>query len=266
MNLSNRLTSPALLLAGALSLLLTVMVKTSLSAPPPAVGDKAFRGFISAQCYSCHDTESQKGGLALDTLDAKFEDKATFDKWTRVFDRMRSGEMPPPAEPRPDAQDRALRDLQMQSQKDDGYLGDHVASSFHMAHYFRMVGQPTPKADAMVARVLRDQKADGGWNIKDPDWDVHACFDAVYVLRQLGGDTEPVRKAIAKAADWAMGCRNPDGGFGHYPKLHSDMDAVYFQFGTLIQAGRAPSARLDLPDGHTLSWGHAMHPGKIYTT
>ena len=73
MNLSNRFASPALLLAGALSLLLTVMVKTSPSAPPPAVGDKAFRGFISAQCYSRHDTESQKGGLALDTLDAKFE-------------------------------------------------------------------------------------------------------------------------------------------------------------------------------------------------
>ena len=105
MNLSNRFASPAFLLAGALSLLLTVMVKTSPSAPPPAVGDKAFRGFISAQCYSCHDTESQKGGLALDTLDAKFEDEATFDKWTRVFDRMRSGEMPPPAKPRPDAKE-----------------------------------------------------------------------------------------------------------------------------------------------------------------
>lgn len=103
MNLSTRFPSAALLLAGALSLLLTVMVKTSPSAPPPALGDNAFRGFISAQCYSCHDTETKKGGLALDTLDAKFEDEATFDKWTRIFDRMRSGEMPPPAKPRPDA-------------------------------------------------------------------------------------------------------------------------------------------------------------------
>ena len=105
MNLSNRLTSSALLLAGALSLLLTVMVETSSSAPPPTVGDKAFRGFISTQCYACHDTENQEAGLALDTLDANFDDKATFDKWTRVFDRMRSGEMPPPEEPRPDAKE-----------------------------------------------------------------------------------------------------------------------------------------------------------------
>lgn len=36
------------------------------------------------------------------------------------------------------------------------------------------------------------------------------------------------------------------------------------QFGTLIQAGRVPSAKRDLADAHTLSWGHAMQPGKIY--
>jgi hypothetical protein len=44
------------------------------------------------------------------------------------------------------------------------------------------------------------------------------------------------------------------------------MDAVYFQFGTLIQTGSVPGARADLPDGHVLSWGHAMRPGKVYKT
>ncbi|HSA02730.1 MAG TPA: prenyltransferase/squalene oxidase repeat-containing protein, partial [Candidatus Paceibacterota bacterium] len=136
--------------------------------------------------------------------------------------------------------------------------------TFHLAHYFRMIGQPTPKASQMVSRVLRDQKPDGGWNIMEPDWDVHACFDAVFILRQLGAESEPVQKAIQKAADWAMSCRNTDGGFGHYPGWHSDMDAVYFQFGTLIQAGRVAKVKLDLPDAHTLSWGHAMQPGRIY--
>ena len=115
----------------------------------------------------------------------------------------------------------------------------------------------------MLARVLRDQKADGGWNIKAPDWDVHACFDAVFILRQLGQGSEAARRAIGKAADWVLSCRNPDGGFGHYPRSHSDMDAVYFQFGTLIQAGRVHSARQGLADAQTLSWGHAMEPGKI---
>jgi hypothetical protein len=166
--------------------------------------------------------------------------------------------------PFPGPYDQALRDLLIRGQKEDGYVGDHVAATFHMAHYFRLTGQPTPKAGQMVARVLRDQKSDGGWNIKEPDWDVHACFDAVFVLRQLGGDSVPVQKAMEKAANWALSCRNADGGFGHYPTWHSDMDAVYFQFGTLIQCGAVPSAKRDLADAETLSWGHAMQPGRIY--
>lgn len=166
--------------------------------------------------------------------------------------------------PFPGRYDQALRELQIRNQKDDGYLGDHVAAAFHMAHYFRLIGQPTPKAAQMVQRVLRDQKSDGGWNIKEPDWDVHACFDAIFILRQLGGSSPAVQRAVQKGADWALGCRNADGGFAHYLGRPSDMDAVYFQFGTLIQAGRLPTAKLDLPDGHTLSWGHAMQPDKVY--
>jgi prenyltransferase beta subunit len=166
--------------------------------------------------------------------------------------------------PMPPRYDEALRNLLVRGQAADGYVGDHVAAAFHMAHYFRLIGQPTPKATQMVARVLRDQKPSGGWDIKEPDWDVHACFDAVFILRQLGRDLEPARKAMEKAADWALSCRNQDGGFGHYPNWHSDMDAVYFQFGTLIQCGRIKQARRDLPDADTLSWGHAMEPDRVY--
>ena len=159
---------------------------------------------------------------------------------------------------------RALAGHQERHQARDGYLGDHVAATFHMAHFFRLLGRPTPRAGAMVRRVLHDQTSAGGWDIKEPDWDVHACFDAVFILRQLGGDTKEAQAAIRKAADWALGCRNADGGFGHSPGRPSDMDAVYFQFGTLIQAGRVPGVRWDLPDAHTLSWGHAMQPAKTY--
>jgi prenyltransferase beta subunit len=164
-----------------------------------------------------------------------------------------------------DWRDKLARHME-QSQAKDGYLGDHVAATFHMVHFYRLLGEPTPRAEAMVARVLRDQKPDGGWNIKEPDWDVHACFDAVFVLRQLGHEGIIVKRAIARGADWSLGCRNPDGGFGHFPGRPSDMDAVYFQFGTLIQAGRVPGVRRDLPDAQTLGWGHAMEPGKVYRT
>ena len=44
------------------------------------------------------------------------------------------------------------------------------------------------------------------------------------------------------------------------------MDALYFQLGTLAQTGRLPMADKDRADAHTLGWGHAMRPGRIYAT
>jgi hypothetical protein len=158
----------------------------------------------------------------------------------------------------------ALEHHLQEHQAADGYLEDHVAATFHLVHFYRLIGQPAPKADAIVRRVLRDQRPDGGWQLKAPDWDVHSCFDAVFILRQLGGNSPACQAAIAKAARWALRCQNSDGGFGHYPGLPSDMDAVYFQFGTLIQAGLIPGTNFHLPDAETLSWGHVMQPGVIY--
>jgi hypothetical protein len=166
--------------------------------------------------------------------------------------------------PLPDDSKRKLAAFMERNQAADGYLGDHVAATFHMAHFYRLLGEPTPGADRMVARTIRDQKPDGSWNIKAPDWDVHACFDAIFILRQLAGDNPAAQSAIDRGASWALRCRNPDGGFGHFPGRPSDMDAVYFQFAALIQAGKIPGARLDLADAHTLGWGHAMQPGRIY--
>jgi prenyltransferase beta subunit len=169
--------------------------------------------------------------------------------------------------PFPNEYRMALEHHILEHQAADGYLGDHVAATFHLVHFFRLIGKPTPKADAIVHRVLRDQRPDGGWQLmKDPAWDVHSCFDAVFILRQLGGNSTACRSAIDKAAGWALSCRNADGGFGHYPGLPSDMDAVYFQLGTLIQAGRIPGTNFHLPDAETLSWGHVMQPGRIYQT
>lgn len=168
--------------------------------------------------------------------------------------------------PFPAEQRTAIAQHIVQNQAEDGYLGDHVAATFHMVHFFRLIGEPTPQADAVVRRVLRDQQPDGSWHLKPHDWDVHSCFDAVFILRQLRWNSAAARAAIERAAEWAAACQTPDGGFAHYPHEHADMDAVYFQFGTLIQAEQIPGANYDLPDGETLSWGHAMKPGKIYAT
>ncbi len=166
----------------------------------------------------------------------------------------------------PDYIDQKMRKYLLTEQKEDGYLGNHVASTFHAVHYFRLIGEPVPKARVMVDRVLKDQKKDGSWHLFEPAWDVHACFDALFVLRQIGDPNDPrIKKAYGKATKWILTCRRPDGGFTHFPdETISDVDAVYFQIGGLIEAGYLQT-KPGLKNEEILGWGHAMVPGKHYS-
>ena len=154
----------------------------------------------------------------------------------------------------PEGADRALRATMIQAE--DGYINDHVAATFHAVHYDKLLNVKTPKADLILKRTLADQKPDGSWTRNPLARDRHACFDAVFMLKHLGGGREDCKKAIDRAADWALSCRNADRGFGHYPGSPSDWDAVYFHVGTLVMAGRLqPAAKLP-DDAHLLGWGH----------
>ncbi len=141
-------------------------------------------------------------------------------------------------------------------QDDDGYLHEHVAATFHAAHYYRLIGEEVPKGAAMLKRTLRDQKADGSWMLNAPARDRHATFDAIFIVRQLGGDQPDARKAMEKAAKWCLSCRNPDGGFGHFPGSTSDADANFFHVGALVMAGFLKPVDPLPPNPHLLGWGH----------
>jgi geranylgeranyl transferase type-2 subunit beta len=159
-------------------------------------------------------------------------------------------------QPIPPQADRGIRALMVQDET--GYTNNHVAATFHASHYYSLVGEETPRAREMVARILRDQKPDGSWLLNMPARDRHATFDAVFTLRHEGKDSPACRAAIARAAKWALSCRNPDGGFGHFPGSASDADAVYFQVGTLVMAGVLKPVEPLPPEPHLLSWGHLM--------
>lgn len=161
--------------------------------------------------------------------------------------------------PIPPEADRKIKALMAQDA--DGYLHEHVAATFHAAHYYRLIGEEVPKAEAMLARVLRDQKPDGSWMLNAPARDRHATFDAVFVVRQLDKGRPEARKALAKAAAWARSCRNADGGFGHFPGSTSDADACFFHAGTLVMAGAVKPVDPLPPDAHLLGWGH-LFPAK----
>src|SRR5262245_17273187 len=158
--------------------------------------------------------------------------------------------------PMPAEADRRIRATMRQAP--DGYLNDHIAATYHAAHYYRLVGEPTPMAEKILDRVLHDQKPDGSWLLNMPSRDRHATFDAVFTLRQLGLGRADCRAAIEKAASWALACRNADGGFSHFPGSTSDADANYFQVGTLVMAGFLKPVEPLPADAHLLSWGHLM--------
>jgi geranylgeranyl transferase type-2 subunit beta len=158
--------------------------------------------------------------------------------------------------PFPAEADRKIRALMVPAK--DGYLQNHIAATFHMVHYDRLLKQKTTRADAMLKRVVKDQKADGSWLLNPPARDRHATFDAVFVLHQLGKDRPECRRAVRKAAGWALSCRNSDGGFGHYPGSPSDADAIYFQVGTLVMAGYLKPVDPLPRDPELFSWGHLM--------
>ncbi len=64
------------------------------AAPPEA--------FLEKHCFECHDDSVSKGGLNLLDLPADDLDRETLGAWTRAFDRVKAGEMPPKDEPRPE--------------------------------------------------------------------------------------------------------------------------------------------------------------------
>jgi hypothetical protein len=156
--------------------------------------------------------------------------------------------------PIPADADKKIKALMVQA--DDGYINDHVAATFHAAHYYRLVGEDVPKADAMLKRVLRDQKADGSWMLNAPARDRHASFDAAFIVRQLGGDKPEAKKALERVAKWSLSCRNADGGFGHFPGSTSDADACFFHIGTLVMSGWLKPVDPLPKDPHLLGWGH----------
>ena len=68
---------------------------------------------IEASCMDCHDKDTDTP-LNFEKLGHDLTNAATFRQWTKVFDRVQSGEMPPKNKPQPEAnlKDKALKALQ----------------------------------------------------------------------------------------------------------------------------------------------------------
>jgi mono/diheme cytochrome c family protein len=93
----------ALRLALAPFLLLPLNAR-SQSAQPLAPVEKPgvpSRPFLTKHCQECHAGAKPKGNFVLDKLTADFDDAANRERWHTVLKRVRAGDMPPKAKPRP---------------------------------------------------------------------------------------------------------------------------------------------------------------------
>jgi mono/diheme cytochrome c family protein len=70
--------------------------QSSASAPVP-------RAVLDKYCVTCHNQKLRTAGLTLDTLDVA-DASANAEIWERVIEKLRAGSMPPPGNPRPDAE------------------------------------------------------------------------------------------------------------------------------------------------------------------
>ncbi len=63
--------------------------------------------FLDSYCLNCHDADLKKGGLRLDNLVLRFDDRNMFEQWRKVLDRVEAGEMPPAKKPHHSPEERS---------------------------------------------------------------------------------------------------------------------------------------------------------------
>lgn len=84
------------------SLLSLLILQASVSSGIVARSQEAISArlqpLLTEHCLPCHGPETQTAGLRLDTLGSDLQDAATEQTWTKVFDKLSSGEMPPRSE------------------------------------------------------------------------------------------------------------------------------------------------------------------------
>ena len=59
---------------------------------------------LERHCYECHDADTKKGGLDLTALKWQPDAIENLQQWTKVFDKVERGEMPPKKKERPTAE------------------------------------------------------------------------------------------------------------------------------------------------------------------
>jgi cytochrome c551/c552 len=75
-------------------------IRVQAAAPPPP--DAILQQTLEKYCVTCHNATLKTAGLSIDRLDVH-DVAGNAQRWEQIATKLRTGEMPPPGRPRPDA-------------------------------------------------------------------------------------------------------------------------------------------------------------------
>lgn len=119
--------------------------------------------FLVKHCVGCHGDDTKEGGLDLKTLTGDLSDRAHVERWTRIYDRVAKGEMPPEGEPRPDAtlQRAFLASIAMPLKSADSQLREVVQRRLNREEYQFTVRDLLGLVIELKQLLPEDQQAGG---------------------------------------------------------------------------------------------------------
>jgi len=91
------------------------------------------RQFLDSYCVTCHNQKLRTAGLELDRLDPA-NPAAHAEVWERVIGKLRSGSMPPPGLPRPDAESYHAVASSLESKIDQAWAAAPKPGKSHVVH------------------------------------------------------------------------------------------------------------------------------------
>ncbi len=100
---------PVFLRAARLGLTLAWLISSAAwsVAADAEIGAGLNEQFLETHCLECHQGSEAEGKLDLQGLSRDITGRAIEERWVRIYDRIKEGEMPPKGAPHPAAEEKA---------------------------------------------------------------------------------------------------------------------------------------------------------------
>ncbi len=161
----NKFKAKESLLQAVLIGVVIVIFSTCANAQQPL--DKTSLDFLKSHCVRCHNSEMQEGQFRIDNLSTDFSSAQVAQKWSEVVFRINAGEMPPPKEPQPTAQQLG-RFAEFVTTKIRGGAAARMAQRGRVQHY-RLSRHEYAHTVYDLLGVVFDVESPGAFN-EDPRW------------------------------------------------------------------------------------------------